>query len=214
MVYIYDLVLNWCDKKRYEFFEWDDNDEIEYIKRIPVFRINNLSEILDSKIKVNMDFLNKIYNKTEVYGNKKVEKVEYACVLCDSLYKKAIAIEFNGGGESIYRSNIYFYDLDDVFLLSKKIDSFNLVYEVINGYENRDFYLTREEIKKKFFLVNEINNSYFEKDIDKLKYLYYEFFCDECDDINVIRNRLLESLNNNFTYKHNDIYELMKIPNF
>ena len=32
MIYIYDLILNWCRDKKYEFFEWKENDEIEYIK--------------------------------------------------------------------------------------------------------------------------------------------------------------------------------------
>ena len=43
---------------------------------------------------------------------------------------------------------------------------------------------------------------------------YYEIFGKEIDDINVIYNNLINSLNNEFNYKHNVIYEVVNIPNF
>ena len=83
MIYIYDLVLNWSNKKRYEFFEWSNNDEIEYIKKIPIFRIDNFDEVVNYNFKVNSSFLNKILYKTEVYNNNSIDKVEYCCIFCD-----------------------------------------------------------------------------------------------------------------------------------
>ena len=40
MIYVYDILLNWFEeKKNIEFFEWDPKDELEHIKRIPLFRV-------------------------------------------------------------------------------------------------------------------------------------------------------------------------------
>ena len=75
MIYIYDLILNWSDKRRYEFFEWEDDDEIEYVKKIPVFKINDFDNVLNYTIRVEKDFLSKIYNKSEAYGNRKTEMI-------------------------------------------------------------------------------------------------------------------------------------------
>ena len=47
MVYIYDLILNWCRDRKYEFFEWKENDEIEYIKKIPVFKVRNFNDLFN-----------------------------------------------------------------------------------------------------------------------------------------------------------------------
>ena len=33
MKYIYDIILNF-NERLYEFYEWKDNDDIEYIKKI------------------------------------------------------------------------------------------------------------------------------------------------------------------------------------
>lgn len=214
MVYIYDLILNWCRDRKYEFFEWRENDEIEYIKKIPIFKVRSFNDLFNNDIRVNKDFLDRIYNKTEVYGNKKIEKVEYACVFCDNELSKAFAIEFNDEGENLFKSIVYFYDLEDVFILGKRLDLLDLDFVVIDKREEKDIYLTREEVKKKKLLVSEINDSYNRNDIDKLKYFYYEIFGKEIDDINVIYNNLINSLNNEFSYKHNVIYEVVNIPNF
>lgn len=214
MVYIYDLILNWCRDRKYEFFEWKENDEIEYIKKIPVFKVKNFNDLFNNDIRVGKDFLDKVFNKTEVYGNKKIEKVEYACVFCDYELSKAFAIEFNDEGENLFKSIVYLYDLEEVFILGKRLDLLDLDFVVVDKREEKDIYLTREEVKKKKLLVSEINDSYNRNDIDKLKYFYYEIFGKEIDDINVIYNNLINSLNNEFNYKHNVIYEVVNIPNF
>lgn len=214
MVYIYDLILNWCRDKKYEFFEWKENDEIEYIKKIPVFKVRNFNDLFNNDIRVGKDFLDKVFNITEVYGNKKIEKVEYACVFCDDELSKAFAIEFNDEGENLFKSIVYLYDLEDVFILGKRLDLLDLDFVVVDKREENDIYLTREEVKKKKLLVSEINDSYNRNDIDKLKYFYYEIFGKEIDDINVIYNNLINSLNNEFNYNHNVIYEVVNIPNF
>lgn len=209
MIYIYDLVLNWSDKRRYEFFEWEDQDEIEYVKKIPIFNINNFDDALENNIIVEEEFLMSLYNKTEIYGNRKTAKVEYACIFCNKDLNKAIAIEFNEKGESTYKSNIYILDLEDVFDLASKITSFTLKCTILKNEFDVDHYLTRKELTKKKFLISEINSSYKEKDIDKLRYIYYEVFAREENDSKIMYDELISSLNNNFNYQHDNLYQQM-----
>ncbi len=213
MIYIYDLILNWNDKRRYEFFEWEENDEIEYIKKIPIFRIDNFDDILNKTIKVDADFLINLYNKTEIYGAHQTEKINYACIFCNGELSKAIAMEFSDEGESLYESNIYFLDLEDIFNMANRLGTFNLKCDVLTTKESDDHYLTRREVVKKRFLVNEINDSYRDKNVDKLKYMYYEVFGTDGRDIDEMHNRLLASLKNEYNYVHDNVYNLIKAPN-
>lgn len=214
MIYIYDLLLNWNNSKRYEFFEWDDNDDLEYVKKIPIFKINNFDDVLNNNIRVNKDFLEKIYNKSEIYGNRKSEKIDYACIFCNNVLDKCIAVEFNEYGESIYKSNIYLFDLDDVLVLGNRVKVFDLELEILFCEKNSDIYLTRKEMMKKKYLMEEINSSYRDNNVDKLKYIYYEFFGEEKDDIVLMRDKLMDSLDSNYDYIYDDIYKLIISPNF
>lgn len=212
MIYIYDLILNWSNKKRYEFFEWNNDDEIEYVKKIPVFRISNFTNVLNNELVVDKSFLDKIYNKTEIYGNKSISKAEYCCVFCDDILTKSIACEFDNNGEIIYSSNIYFLDLEDVFELGKKIKTFYLEGSKRKNTSVDNSFLTRLEKKKKKILLDDINISYQNKDIDKLKYYYYELFNSECENIEEIKNKLINSLDNIYNYKHDELYLSLQLP--
>jgi len=214
MIFIYDLVFNWSEKRRYEFFEWNDDDEIEYIKKIPVFKIDNFDSLLNNTICVNKEFLNKIYNQAEVYGSRKAEKIEYAGLFCNSDLSKAIAIEFNDMGTSIYKSNIYFLDMEDVLDVASHCQEFHLNYQVLYLGNNSDCYLTREEIIKKNFLINEINSAYRDNNVEKLKYIYYEIFGKEEANNNILRDSLVKSLENEFNSNHEKLYNLIKMPYF
>lgn len=214
MTYIYDLLLNWDDTKYFNFFEWEDDDEIEYVKRIPVFRISNFDDLINCHIKVDNSFLERIYNKTEIYNNKFCEKVKYCCLFCNDELSKVIAFEFDDDGNSIYKSNISIYDLDDVFDCVKKISSFKLDYSILSFSLEEDIYLTRLEKSKKSFLIREIDKTYKENNYDKLNYIYYELFDEECENIDFIRDKIISSLNNDFNDKHELIYSLIKIPKF
>ena len=52
MNYIYDVVLNY-NENLYEFYDWNLNDDIIHIRRIPLIKIKrkSLLEIIKTKIK-------------------------------------------------------------------------------------------------------------------------------------------------------------------
>ena len=77
MIYIYDIVVNFMDDKRvFEFFEWNSNDIVEHIKKIPLLKVsdNTLYDLVYSNIRVSDSLLELIKDKTYTYS----EKIEYA----------------------------------------------------------------------------------------------------------------------------------------
>ena len=67
MNYYYDILLNF-QEKYYWFYEWDQNDNIDFIKKIPIFHVDSKTyiELLTKKISLNKEFLNSIENKTKL----------------------------------------------------------------------------------------------------------------------------------------------------
>ena len=211
MIYVYDMILNWTDgDKVYEFFEWDLNDEIEHIKRIPMFKIENkfFDDILIYDFKVDKEFLNKIFQLGEKYTSAGIEKIPYASILTDGI--RAIAIEFNEEGESIYRSRLLLDEEQDVIMLSNKLVEYKL--NIIKGKrKNMEMFITRLEHDIKRLLTIEIQDSYKKGNFDKLKYLYFEFFGREQEDIDIAYKKLLESIDKEINYNHNKLYEVIKL---
>ena len=60
MNYIYDVYLN-LNEILYDFFDWNKNDKIIHIKKIPVFKIEEeiLIKLITNTVKVNNEFLSK-----------------------------------------------------------------------------------------------------------------------------------------------------------
>lgn len=208
MIYVYDIILNWTDNdKVYEFFEWEPNDEVEHIKKIPLFKIEPdlFDEIFKYDFIVNKDFLDKIYNFTQTYT---MNKIKYACLFTDGI--RALAIEFNGEGLSIYRSRLFIDEEQDITILSSKL--FNYDLQITKTKERKtDYSSTRLENEIKKVLTTDIKNSYKKRKFDKLKYLYFECFGKEQEDIEIVYQKLLDSINQESIYNHNKLYEVIKL---
>ena len=78
MKYIYDIVLNF-NEEFFEFYDWNLNDEITHIKKIPIIKIDSLkmNEIKNNDIEFDKDFLSKIENKAETFK----KKIKYAFLI-------------------------------------------------------------------------------------------------------------------------------------
>ena len=172
MIYIYDIILNF-NERLYEFYEWNENDNIEYVKRIPIFKVTNdvFSDLKNNKVVVSNEFINNIYNKCEVYGNYGIGKIDYVCLFC---IDDVISIEFNEKGEVIYISDLYIDEKLDILSYVKKLNNTVLEYKKINKY--KDNLMTRKELSMIKFIKREINLIYKSDNLDKLRYIYYECF--------------------------------------
>lgn len=202
MTYIYDLILNF-NKEIYEFFEWKKDDNYLHIKKIPLIKIDSksLNDIFDNKVHFN-NIEDKIYNNTEYYNKKVLEKIPYSALLTDSY--RILGIILDNNLNIIKYSKLDIEDEEMVLDISSRLPNIFLEYNILDS--NIKTNLTRYEQNILEYLKKEINNI---NDYSKIKYLYYEYFLKEENDINIMKNKLINSLNN-YSNKHLDLYNVIK----
>ena len=209
MTYIYDLLLNFQDVNRLvEFFEWTDQDILEHIKKIPLFRIKpiDMDNICFGNIKIDNSILEKIKTKTLLYKKKKI--IPYATLFCD--LNRVIAVEFSNQGEIIAKSCLLLDEEIEVIDNCQDLKEEVLNYKVIQKNDNLSF-LTRKEEFQQRYLLQEIKTLLERKDEDKLVYLYEEIFGK--DNISIFNkyNRLIEKLKNHFDNNCKKLYEVVRL---
>ena len=209
MNYYYDIILNWQEEKTYEFYEWNDSDNLELIKKIPLIKVKHKTfiDIINNQIKVEESFLDEIRDKTLVSAKKSFNRIEYATLITDS--KNVLAIEWNELGISISRSKLLLDDELNVLEVIYGMKETNLNYEII-GKINMNNTLRQEEEAKKLIRL-EINNLYQNHEIDKLKYLYYEYKKEKNDNIDEIYYHLTEDINTKFNSDILKLYYIIKL---
>jgi len=204
MTYIYDLVLNF-NKDYLEFYEWKKEDNIIYIRKIPIIKINNIqyNEIIKNKIKVTKELLKKIENKTTTDNG----FIKYSLLVTDGNY--VIALKFNKDGEVIENSKLLFDEELAVLEEISDLDMSIINYLIISKNSNNIF-LTRKEKSIKKILLDEIKMLYQIKDYEKIDYLYKEVFSDEKNIFEEYKV-LVDGINNNFNEQYLQIYEIIKL---
>ena len=202
MTYIYDVTLNF-NEILYDFFEWNNNDNIIHVKKIPMFKINNIDffNVITHKIRVNDILLNKIRNKTETYG--KSGKSFTACLISND--ENIIALKFNNEGISTDISSIIVEEELDI--LEIKVNN-SKIFTFKQLLPRKYLTTTRFDNINKKFLKKEINNLDLNKDKDKIKYLYFEYFGKYIDDELIALNKLKQEINNEY---NNNLKELFKL---
>ena len=209
MNYYYDIILNWNENEAYEFYEWNDTDYLELIKKIPLIRIKHKKflDLVSNKIKVSPEFLNMIQDKTLISGKNLINNITYAALLTDN--KNENAIEFDKEGNSISYSKLLIDDELNVLESTFNLKEYNLEYEILTKLPLNSNIRQENEAKKVISL--EINNLYQKKDLSKLKYLYYEFKKEKSDDASYIYETLNQELNNNFSEDILKLYYIIKL---
>ena len=95
MDYIYDISLNFNDEY-FDFYEWNKDDKIINIRKIPIFKVNNKTfyDFRMNKVLIDKEFLKLINNHTEYFFNKTI-KLMTAFLLTDGLDIIALKIDKN-----------------------------------------------------------------------------------------------------------------------
>lgn len=209
MSYVYDIVLNF-NNDYYEFYEWKSNDILYHIKKISLLLIDSktYNDIYDNRVLFNKDFLLSIYNKCEYYINRKTETIPYAFLITDSY--RVMGIILNDNGKVIKYSSLLLDDEEEILDLCDKLGIVKLDYKIIKKNTKNDF-ITRSEKNIIKFIKKDLLNDYNKKNINKLKYLYYEYFNKQSDDINVIYEELTRELDKTINNKHYELYNLIKL---
>ena len=179
--------------------------------------IGRLREVLDRnkpsplirnyyKIKIDSDFLLKIFKTCEVYLNKGIEVLDYCVLFSDGV--RVLAMEFNKNGISECKSKLLLDEEEEISSLATNLEFTEIKFELIKeDVMNR--FLTRKEIKMRKYLINEIKDSYRNKNLNKLKFLYTEYFDDNESNPEVMVNSLIDSMTNDLDDKHINLYNLL-----
>lgn len=205
MIYIYDILVN-LSNTLYEFYEWNKNDDIVHIKKMPLIRVDSkiINDLYNYNIRVDKDFLDMILYKTDKYDFKKIKYLA-----CFSDGKRCIVLEFNDKFEVKKRSKLLLDDEEEVNNYILKTDIYKLNYKKLDKINDKEL-LTRKECKIRDMLIKDIDKSYKDNDISKLEYLYYEYFDKKKVDIDVMYNELRNSFNN-FNNKHLNLYNVLML---
>lgn len=202
MNFIYDIVLNF-NKDFYNFFEWNKNDNVINVKKIPIFLIDNdtFTSMKYDNVIVSKEFIDLIKDKTYTYTR---SKLGISCLISNN--KEVIAVLFNDNGNLIKRSSLMLDEEEEVLdeIENDSLYKINIIKRRKVNIEN----VNRNIKEKKDFLIKYINE---EKNDINLKYLYYDYFEKDENNIKIIKNDLIKEIKNNWNKKLNNFYDTVKI---
>ncbi|MGM9879629.1 MAG: DUF3603 family protein [Bacilli bacterium] len=206
MTYIYDILLN-LNKDLIEFFEWEDSDNIKYVKKIAVFKTSSkiIKDIIFNEVIFDSNFT-KIIPKYEMNGMKSAGSL---CLLTDGLMVIGLLIKES---KPILISRLLLDEEFEVLELADSLENTNINYKIVNSKPKERNSLTRKEKEIKEKLSLEIDKLYEMNNGEKLIYLYYEFTNLECSNTDYIYKYLKDSLKN-FSDKHRKLYDILLLSN-
>jgi hypothetical protein len=206
MDYIYDILLNF-NENLIEFFEWNDNDNIKYIKKIILFKTDEktVQDIINNEVLLDSSFTTNI-PKYEINNIKEKCKL---CLLTDGSIVIGLLIDNN---KVKYISRLLLDEEYEILLSLDNLINTRIEYKIIKNRIKKDTTLTRTESRIKEQLLVELNSLYKNNNSDKLIYLYYEFTNKESRDITYIYNYLVNSLKC-FNQKHVHLYNILLMSN-
>lgn len=204
MIYAYDLLVN-LNNKVYDFYDWKSTDKITHIRRVPLFKVsvNTYLDILEKNVRLNLEILPVIKDKTQVFTAKVLELINYALVITNGV--NALFIVLDSKGNVKEKSKFLVNEELEIIDLSNKLKTTTINYKVIsNSIYNKMIRSEKETIKT---IINELSN--IKEDKDKIDYLYYEWFKDN-NGINKY-DKLIKDINSKFTSKHLEFLEILKL---
>lgn len=206
MNYIYDIVLNF-NSNYYEFYEWNKNDNIINIRKIPTFKVDNQTyyDFKFNDITVKNDFLKLIEDETSIYlGNTN----KYLCIITNS--KEAIGVMFNKNGLIIKKSSLIIDEENEVLELAYDIENTKIDYQV-NRVCKKMRLVSRSEGEKKKKIINNLNHLFKINNYELIRYIYYDAFLKEEKDVNKIYDELINVINKNETIYINRISSILEL---
>lgn len=190
MNYIYDILLNY-NNIPYDFFEWNKSDNILHIRKIPLIKVsaNTLKDIIDYEVKLDNSFLSYIKRKTEIFNNKNIRLLDYACLLSDGVNVLAIMVK----NDHCFKSKLLLDEEEEVLAISEKLDEQEILYTKLK--KNYDIYFkTRKQLENEHKLRIELNKLFREKNYETLKYMYYECFNRKEVNVSIIKKKFFSIL--------------------
>ena len=211
MNYIYDVILDF-QKEYYDFYEWNKNDNIFHMRKIPILKINEkqFNEIKNNIVQFS-EATTKLFNfKTaERFKQNNITKMKYTIII--STENQAMGIKINKNGIIQLKSSLLPDEQDDVIEIIKFQNEAKLEYKIIKNNKKNNF-KTRFEIENENFIYNELDKVYEQKNIQKLNYIYLECFNKQEPNIDLAYKKLkseISKTNENFKKIYN-IFKMTK----
>lgn len=205
MHFYFDLLVN-LDETMWEFYEWDKNDNIVLIKKIPILKINenDFKTIYSNNGSIDQNFLEKYQNKTIIKGFKK-----NSTMLLLTTGKNCLVIEINKKGNIITRSKLMIEDEINCLEKAKIFKEVKIPFKKNNKIIFRkDF---RQGEKEKKIIKTELKTLYNNKNLLKCSYLYYEWFGILENDFEKMLTKCFKELEKPYSLKIHHISNLIKI---
>lgn len=209
MNYTYDILVNFKEEM-YDFFDWNNNDDILHIRKIPLFRINakDFYNIMHNLVKFDREFLDKVQNKTEIFNNRKIKNIEYAFLLTNGI--EVIGYKLNSEYINKYSTSLLVDEDTEVSEICERLTETTIKYKIIKNKRINNF-ITRNDKEIIKFIKNEIKLLSKEDNYEKLKYLYYECFGKKEDNKDIIIKEIKNSLNDINEKVYMKIYDFLKL---
>lgn len=170
MNYIYDIILNF-NEQIYDFYEWNKNDILTHIRKIPLLRINSkdLYNIENNNVKFTDELFNKINNKTEIFSGRTVKNID-ACLFSDGT--SVLALKFKNN--KYYYSKLIIEEEMEIIEVSTRMKEITIDYKIIS--EKIKSFKTRKELEIENYVKKELNILEKNNEVEKLEYLFFECF--------------------------------------
>ena len=203
MNYIYDVLLNY-DSVIYDHYEWDLNDNIYHIKKIPLFKVKSsvIDDFFNYNVIVSQDFILKIRNKTEMYLSKTSKPIEFACILCNE--ERVLAIKLDNKGRICRYSKMLISEELETIENEEMIPYTDIGY-IKDKKKNRRELKTKLELKKTEYLKSKLKSS----SKEELDYLYYEIYNEKPNGVDV--RLILEKELFDWNDRSNKMYEFFTL---
>lgn len=203
MNYIYDVLINW-NTILYDFYEWETNDEITHIRKIPIIKVNTttLLDLEHFKVAISDDLLNVLYQQTETFTNKNKKTLDYTSLFSDG--ETVLAIKFNQKGFSISKSKLLIDEEEEILEIVLRMPETNIPYKIIK--KEKQSFKTRHEIEREEYLKKQFHKLKKETTDEKIKYLYYECFNEKTEE----KDKMLVRLENAFKDNSNQVLNKME----
>lgn len=207
MTYIYDLLIN-LSKYGYNFYEWKETDNIEYLKKSILIKTSDYiyKKIISNNIVLGDNTLNLFKNKSCVLKNKKIETIPYMAVFTNG--KDSIGVMFSSDGKILSTTRFMIQDELELLENAKDLKTVRINYKEISNKKMNISFNSREEKE----IINHIVNSLesIKNDTPKIEYLYYEWFNKKSDSINTY-NELINDINKNYTDEKKEFLQLLDL---
>ena len=197
MQYYYDVLGNFSEYIL-KFYEWESDDDIVNIKKIPFIKISkeDMRVLLSYSVILEME---------SIVRNSK-DKTNY---LLFSTGCDALMVELNQEGKIIYYSSLLIEDELEVNELAHNMNTIKLKFKVLDKIKSLSDY--RQGEKAKNLIVHELKKIRDNDNKDECLYYYYEWFHVSTDDYDKAIKKMFLEINKPFNKDMERIEKLIRL---